>query len=189
MNTLIVHPKDETTRFLCDIYKDIPKKTIIEGGITRKHLRHLIGRYDRIIACGHGTRNGLCANNRFLIEPNSDIIWFGHVIDDTMAEVLSRGHNNIYIWCHADKFVQRHKLKGFYSGMFISEVRESIELGFADVTEEEITELNRAFAEIVGEHINEPIKTLYKNVMEEYGVVARRHPIGRYNWERLYLSN
>ena len=72
--------------------------------------------------------------------------------------------------------------------MFISEVRESTELGFADVTEEEINELNRAFAEIVGSHINESIKSLYKNVIHEYGIIAERHPVARYNWERLYLS-
>ncbi len=107
MNTLIVHPKDVTTGFLCDIYKDIPKKSVIDGGITRRHLRHLMGMYERIICCGHGTRNGLCANDRFYPDPNSGIIWFVFVVDDTMAEVLSKKQNNIYIWCHADEYVKK----------------------------------------------------------------------------------
>ncbi len=88
MKTLIVHPKDGSTRFLQRIYKDIPQKTVVTGGITRKYLRHLMGSYDRIICCGHGTINGLCANERFLSDPGSGVIWFAHVFDDSMVDVL-----------------------------------------------------------------------------------------------------
>ncbi|HNS16406.1 MAG TPA: hypothetical protein PKI34_01125 [Bacteroidales bacterium] len=188
MKTLCIHPKDYSTRFLRDIYKDITNKNVIDGGITRKHLWDLMLQHDRIICCGHGSPNGLCANDRFLPDPGS-IQWFTHIVDDTMVDVLSRKPESIYIFCDADKFIRRNNLKGFYTGFFISEVQEAEYWGFENVTDEEMDELNRVFAEIVGGHINEPIQTLYENVVKEYGVVAERHPIARYNWERLYFAS
>jgi len=35
MKSLIIHPKDPTTRFLCGIYDTIPNKTVITGDVTK----------------------------------------------------------------------------------------------------------------------------------------------------------
>ena len=189
MKTLIVHPKDSTTTFLTGIYKSLSNKTVITDGMTRKDLRRLMWSHDRIISCGHGTINGLCANDRFIPDPGSGVLWFANVVDDTMVDVLSHKPDSIYIFCDADKFIRRNNLRGFYTGFFISEVEEAEYWGFENITNEEIDELNRVFAEIVGRHINEPIKSLYKNVIQEYGIIAERHPVARYNWERLYFAS
>jgi hypothetical protein len=39
----------------------------------------------------------------------------------------------VFIWCNADQFMKRHQLRGFYSGMFISEVQEALMYGIATI--------------------------------------------------------
>ena len=61
MRTLVIHPKDSSTTFLDIIYKDIPQKTIITGGVTKSELFELINRHERIMMMGHGSPGGLFA--------------------------------------------------------------------------------------------------------------------------------
>ncbi len=62
---------------------------------------------------GHGSPKGL-----FGINFNRS-----YVIDEDTVDSLQY-KKCIFIWCHADQFVKEHNLKGFHSGMFISEVGE-----------------------------------------------------------------
>jgi hypothetical protein len=82
MKTLIIHPKDPTTRFLCGIYDTIPNKTVIDSGITKDHLRKHIQDHDRILMMGHGSPAGLFGVGQFNTE---DI----YIIDDSMVELLT----------------------------------------------------------------------------------------------------
>lgn len=151
MKTLIIHPQDPTTTFLGGIYETIPNKTVITGGITKDELRKHILDHDRVICCGHGSPVGLFGVGQFNIEDT-------YIIDDTMVESL-RHKDCIFIWCHADKFVQRHLLTGFYTGMFISEVSEGIWYDFDDIYDLDILieESNNEFAKIVSMYITEPL--------------------------------
>lgn len=113
MSTLILHPADKTTDFLKPIYSSISNKTVIWGGICKTQLRKLIENHDRVIMLGHGSPWGLLSVGQFPLAGS-------YIIDYSMVELLSKKTHNIFIWCHADQFVQRHGLHGFSSGMFVS---------------------------------------------------------------------
>jgi len=180
MKTLIIHPKDNSTNFLRSIYKDIQYKTIITGGCTYEDVINEIKSHDRIIMCGHGTPNGLLSVGQF---KNS----WGFIIDQSFVDVLSEKTENIYIWCNADKFVRKHNLKGFFSGMFISKVGESEYCGVPS-TQDIVTESNDTFSNILSKYINEYVSVIHKKVTKEYGKFSETNPIGFYNNNRLYLT-
>lgn len=180
MKTLVIHPKDSSTDFLKPIYQSIENKTIITGGISKSDLMELIKSHDRIICLGHGTLSGLMSVGEFY---TTDF----HIIDESMVEILKDKTDNIYIWCHAKQFVDRHGLDGFYSGMFISEVEEALYYGI-NVDRNVIQESNDRFSSIVGKYINEPFEVLFDHLICDYGILARTNPIARYNLQYLFLK-
>ena len=178
MKTLIIHPKDKSTTFLKSIYKDIPYKTIITGGCHYTDVVNEMKTHDRIIMCGHGTPYGLLSVGQFL----------GMYIVNSGCVPYLMGKECVYIWCNSDKFVKENNLKGFYSGMFISEVSESKFCGFHNISQYQVSNSNYSFSEIVGKYINKPLNEVYENVKSEYGVGCSSNPIVRYNHERLYYQ-
>lgn len=182
MSVLIIHPKDKSTDFLNPIYAPIQDKTIITGGIDKSGIRKLIENHDRVIMLGHGSPFGLLSVGQFPKAGN-------YIIDWSMVDLLKQKKDNIYIWCHADKFVKMNSLKGFCSGMFISETAESFSLGYYIPNTKLIDESNDLFAETVSKYINVPLDKMYQNVIQKYGVLAKTNPIAQYNLERLYLNS
>jgi hypothetical protein len=181
MKTLIVHPKDRTTSFLDIVYNTIPNKTVITGGISKSDLMKEMKSYDRIMMMGHGTPFGLFSVGQF---KNS----YGYIIDFSFVEVLKEKKDNVFIWCNADQFVNKHKLTGFYSGMFISEVGEANYCGLPGTKQNTVDESNFGFCHILSEYITENSQTIYDNVMLEYGLIAKENPVAHYNHNRLYIS-
>ena len=59
MKTLIIHPADESTTFLDIVYKNIPDKTVVTGGISKMDVMKLIESHDRVMMMGHGSPGGL----------------------------------------------------------------------------------------------------------------------------------
>lgn len=182
MKTLIVHPQDQSTRFLTGIYKNLPNKTVITGGIAKPELRKYIRDFDRVICCGHGSPAGLFSVGWF---PGA----YPYVVDESMVESI-RNKDCIFIWCYADQFVNRHQLSGFFTSMFLSEVSEALYFNFWNLNDLEhlIEESNYGFAEIVSKYINEPVDVLYQNVLLEYGMLAKTNPIASFNFKRLFLA-
>lgn len=181
MSTLIVHPKDPSTNFLKPIYEPIQDKTVITDGISKQKLRTLIEVHDKIIMLGHGSPYGLLSVGQFPKVGN-------YVIDWSMVDLLSVKKENIFIWCHADQFVKRNGLNGFYSGMFISEVSEAFSWGYFVANRNLIDESNERFASIVSKHIHQPLDELYENVIQEYGALGQSNQIAKFNMERLFLN-
>ena len=181
MKTLVIHPKDESTQFLDIVYNPIPNKTIITGGVTQKELIKLIEEHDRVMMCGHGSPYGLFSVGQF---PDTK----GYVIGSTMVETLMEKDNSIFIWCNSDQFVNHHKLKGFYSGMFISEVGEAYYCGLPGTEQDSVDESNYGFVNMLSECINETQEVMYDTIMENYGKIAENNPVALYNHKRLYLS-
>jgi len=181
MSTLIIHPQDPSTDFLKQIYaKTIQDKTLITGGISKTELQNLIRNHDRIIMLGHGTPNGLLSVGQFPTVGS-------YIIDSSDSEILSTQTDNVYIWCHSNLFVNEHRLKGFFSGMFISESDETFYCDLWDVDLKVIEESNELFVSAVSKYINEPLHVLYENVIKEYGILEKTNPIAKYNLERLYF--
>lgn len=185
MKTLIIHPKDESTTFLDVVYKDVPNQTLIQGGISKTELMSLIKEHDRVMMMGHGSPGGLFSVGQFTGEGSR---YSGYIIDQSMVPLLKEKDNSVFIWCNADKFVDVFGLKGFYSGMFISEVGEATYCGLPGMDQEQVDESNYGFVNIIGKYINEDKKIIHENVMKEYGVIAEENPIALYNHNRLYIS-
>jgi len=179
--TLIIHPKDNSTSFLDIVYEPIVNKTVITGGVSKGELQEMIREHDRIMMMGHGCPTGLFSVGQF----NESR---GLIIDYTMVPLLKEKENNVFIWCNADQFVRNFKLKGFYSGMFISEVGEAYYCGLPGTEQDIVDESNFGFCNIIAKHINETKDVIYDNVTKEYGLIAENNPVAYYNNQRLYKS-
>jgi hypothetical protein len=177
MTTLIIHPDDRSTDFLRPIYQDLKHKTVITGPITRSGLHALIKAHDRIIGLGHGSPSGL-----FSMSSGG----FGsYILGASEVEVL-RGKELVSIWCHANQFMERHKLNGLYSGMFISEVSEARYYGLNEVTQADVNESNDAFARILGEGLfgnewNTDLRPVWTCVKYHYTKLANWNLVAEYN--------
>jgi hypothetical protein len=178
MTTLVIHPDDRTTDFLIPIYMnlksfpDFDETTILRGGVSKNEIREMINEYDRVIMLGHGSPRGLFGMGKYEDVENSMII------DESMISALARKKNNIYIWCHANQFVERYYLNGFYSGMFISEVSEALMYSI-NASQTEVDESNNLFADIVGKNILMEAKNLRDITKVNYYIPGSK--VSKYN--------
>ena len=129
---------------------------------------------------GHGNGSGLMSIGQFSEDEYS-------IIDYSMVGDLWEKENSIYIWCDADFFLWLHNLDGLCCGMFLSELEECHRYNIMDCNQNLITESNNVFASIMSRHINEPNDELYRNLVYEYGLLAQKNAIAKFNHERLYL--
>ena len=114
---IVVHPCDPSTRMLCEIYKGIEGVTLFDSWKQRREILKAIAaapRDEPILLLGHGCPWGLLDMRH------------GIVIGDADAELLKDRPNLVGIWCYASSYAYTHGLKGFFSGMFISELPEAI---------------------------------------------------------------
>lgn len=181
MSTLIIHPEDSSTSFLDIVYAPIKDKTVITGGINKTELIKLIMEHDRIMMMGHGSPGGLFSVGKF---QNAG----AYIIDQSVVPYLKSKTNNVFIWCNADKFVDMFKLRGFYSGMFISEVGEAYYCGLPGTEQDQVDESNYGFCNIIAKYINETKDVIHENVTREYGLIAENNAVALYNNNRLYKS-
>jgi hypothetical protein len=157
MKTLVIHPKDTTTDFLSVIYEDKIGWTIInDPKISKSKLKQQIKEHDRIVMLGHGTEIGLVIFDKREIR---------FIVDSTLVYLL-RTKECVCIWCNADKFVEKYKLKGLYSGMIISEIDESY-LYSVRTSIDDIEKSNILFASVISKYIDnkdiDMIKSEYYN--------------------------
>jgi hypothetical protein len=187
MKILVIHPEDKSTDFLTSIYDslggfpDFKKPTVIRGGMTKEEVDEQIKQHDRIMMMGHGSPNGLFSVGQFAGA-------WGYVIDQTTVSLL-QDKECIFIWCNADQFVNKHKLKGFYSGMFVSEVSEASYCGMPNTPQFIVEESNDVFAKEFGLVSDKPLVEAYEYVRDTYGVLAEDNPVAKYNHYRLYLNS
>lgn len=183
MKRLIIHTKDESTVFLNPIYEHLSYITLVRHNLPASVMNALIRSHDQVIMMGHGSPHGL----------------FGaplpYIIGDANAEALAEKDNNVFIWCHANEFVKKHKLRGFCTSMFISEDGEAAFcLPDADyqvgVDEHAVVEQNYLFAQLVAKNIRAPIDELYHQVKNNFvaeNVVADNKHVIEYNNNGLIL--
>ena len=180
MKTLIIHPEDASTDFLKPIYENLEYKTVIRSNTSSEELRHQIQEHEQIIMLGHGTSYGLL--NVAKIGDTYLTINSSHVED-------LRSKRCIFIWCHAQNFVDQHKLKGLYTGMFISEANELFIC--KDGRLEEIDPSNDLFAEALGSCLlrhGADYQMIYEEVDHVYGALAKENMVAAYNYNRWYLN-
>jgi hypothetical protein len=149
MKTLVIHATDYSTRFLKLIYEN-RGWTVINDNVSKSELKKQIKKHDRIVMLGHGTGYGLLGHGRYII--------------DSSYVYLLRDKICFCVWCNSDIFVKKYGLKGFYTGMIISEMEESY---YCNVKTNlvELEELNWLFAESLQKAIDEPnILEVAKNI-------------------------
>ena len=179
MKTLVIHPDDKSTYFLCPIYQTIQDKTVLRKGVSKNEIKEQIKIHDRIIMLGHGSPDGLFAVGQFKTD-NS------YIIDSSLSDMLAEKEENVYIWCHANKFVEKFDLKGFYTGMFVSEILEALYCELPLIEQMVVDESNDGFSKIVSNHINDSKSDIYTNTIKEYQIIANRNLVAAYNIIRIY---
>lgn len=162
MKTLIIHPKDNTTDFLCDIYKDL-HCTIINTQVSKSALKETIKNHDRIVMLGHGDEYGLYG--------------FGTYVITSQLVYLLREKECVAIWCNADVFFKKYSLTGIFSGMIISEYEEAMLCCLHDFKQSDIDKSNQLFAYAVGQSI------LGKDCVDKFKslYVCENNPIVMFN--------
>ena len=181
MTQLFIHMADPSTEFLADIYHNpggghIEGATVLRDSLEVDRLNRLITAHDRVVMLGHGSPMGLFDRTFSALS---------YIISEANASALA-GKDNVYIWCHAKDFVARHRLTGFSSGMFISEVSEAMFCGVpvSRRPQEEVTKSNRKFARLVHETILQPSQEIYRHCVENYAMDGH---VVDYNRNRLQL--
>ena len=171
MKTLVIHPKDPSTDVLSIIYKDKKDWKIINHYTSHVMLKGLIKEHDRVIMMGHGTPYGLLGYN-------------GFVIDSSFVYLLREKKENVYIWCNSDEFVKKYNLKGFYTGMIISEEMEAdycnVKYNKGDVENSIIL-----FSESIRDSIDNPSQLMCENVIRDYNT-DNNSDVLNYNRSRIY---
>jgi len=175
MNTLVIHPKDPTTDFLSKIYEGKDYTVITNPYISTDDAIHLICQHNIIIMCGHGSPEGLYSKG-----PE------GFIINERTVPYL-KTKKIVAIWCNADIFMNTYDLDGFYTGMFISEVKESMLFGIPDVSEHDINKSNYAFASIIGKHEYINPERMFWDVWYEYPEKVYNDVV-RFNQLRIHFA-
>ncbi len=182
-SNLVIHPSDTSTVFLSPIYSGLENTSVLVGRTSYDEVFKLCQRHKRILMMGHGSPFGLFAVGQF----NSEF-FLPYIINDKYVPLFKNQPDNVFIWCNADEFMERNQLKGFYTGMFISETTEAAFCGLGVVEKSIVEASNDAFSAIVHKYINCPKKELYEKVKKEYEVVAKDNIVAAYNHSRLYYS-
>lgn len=169
IRTLVIHPQDYSTDFLIPIYGD--RYTVITSNPGKRILKKLIKEHDRIIMMGHGCEKGLFDSN------------FDTVIDSNFVYLL-REKLCIGIWCNADVFFQKYKLKGLYTGMMISESNEAYMFN-VNHTYGDIDVSNNKFSQTMSNHIKNDNYDV-ESIKTEYGKIENH--IVDFNKMRIYYN-
>jgi len=181
MKTLVIHPEDPTTTFLERVYERLDDTTVIRGGMAPSDVADHILNYDRVIVLGHGTPYGLLAVGQFGASP--------YVIDQRHLPALKTTSGSIYIWCHADQFVQRHCLiSPLYSGMFISEIGEAYMLGLENTKPQDVSVYNATFASLLNKELKANPINIHDRMIDYIDTHGPYSQVSGYNTDRLYST-
>lgn len=147
----VIHPADRSTDDLKYLYENIEQSEVLtDPDMFSNTVSHFLNHreHDEIVMLlGHGCQNGLLS--RF--DDSGEPTYFDKsVVDHRHRHYLRRIPANrlIGIFCYASDFAQAEKLHGLFSGMFISEYKEAVELGVVTTEEEVKTEMKKFFVRL-----------------------------------------
>lgn len=164
MRTLVIHPNDPTTEMLSLVYKDKDYTVIRDCNISKEELKKQINKHDKIIFLGHGTPNGLINPENVRSFALNDL----YLIDDSFAPLLKE-KETLSMWCFSDRFFRKHNLKGFHTGMIISEVDEAkFMLGYSPLNKVELYENMVNLASIFGDCVEKTPEEIKSFILEKY---------------------
>ena len=127
----VIHANDPTTQILTILYQQREDvRMLITERNTSSDVPRAIRADDVIMMLGHGNEYGLFS------KPDRKGDYRRFLITDRHVQFL-RDKTCIGIWCYANKFAEKYKLHGLFSGMIISELQEAIDMG-VPATKDEI---------------------------------------------------
>ncbi len=127
----VIHATDPTTQVLSLLYQQREDvRMLITERNTSSDVQRAIRADNVIMMLGHGNEYGLFSKS----DKNGDYRRF--LITDRHVQFL-RDKTCIGIWCYANKFAEKYRLHGLFTGMIISELQEAIDLG-VPATKDEI---------------------------------------------------
>lgn len=126
----VIHATDPTTQVLSLLYQQREDvRMLITERNTSSDVQRAIRSDDVVMMLGHGNEYGLFS------KPDKNGEYRRFLITDKHVQFL-RDKSCIGIWCYANKFAEKYRLRGLFSGMIISELQEAIDLGVAATKEE-----------------------------------------------------
>lgn len=127
----VIHATDPTTQVLSFLYQQREDvRLCITEKSTSSDVQRAIRTDDVLMMLGHGNEYGLFS------KPDRNGEYRRFLITDRHVQFL-RDKTCIGIWCYANKFAEKYKLHGLFSGIIISELQEAIDLG-VPATKDEI---------------------------------------------------
>ena len=118
MTAILSYSGDNDTAILNKIWDGLDCRVVVVGKdyVTRKDIDEIISEEsDTLILAGHGSSFGLFGTGDF----------DEFCIVDQKSVPLIKAKRLICVWCHAAQFGESQGLKGFFSGMFISNQDEA----------------------------------------------------------------
>lgn len=160
MKWLVIHPKDTTTQFLTDCYKNIKDAVVINNpSAPKKMLRKLIREADNVMLLGHGSKNGL-----FSTVSKKSKYRFDRIIVDSQF---------------VDDLRKKNKVIGFALGMFVSELSEADYMSLP-LDEELIEKSNKMLTTTISTNYSENSNVIYQNFIADFNTLSD-NPIADYN--------
>ena len=133
----VIHATDPTTQVLSLLYQQREDvRMLITERNTSSDVQRAIRSDDVIMMLGHGNEYGLFS------KPDKNGNYKRFLITDRHVQFL-RNKPCIGIWCYANKFAEKYRLHGLFSGMIISELQEAIDLGVPATQDEIDTEMEK----------------------------------------------
>lgn len=133
----VIHATDPTTQLLSLLYQQREDvRMLITERNTSSDVQRAIRSDDVIMMLGHGNEYGLFS------KPDKNGNYKRFLITDRHVQFL-RNKPCIGIWCYANKFAEKYRLHGLFSGMIISELQEAIDLGVPATQDEIDTEMEK----------------------------------------------
>ena len=178
---LIIHPKDATTYDFKQMYQNLSHSQVVTSH-SKNRVRLALRDTDAkvIVFCGHGTQDGLLSpsvkQGNKLFDANNKRFLF-----DVSMLYLLKGKTVLFFWCYANVFTQRYNLKGFASGMFISDLNECSEC-CVNATGEQLNESNRLISDALKALVTHPqVETInhLEFILERYQSID--NPIVAFN--------
>lgn len=167
-DTLVIHPYDKSTIMLEYVYKDLGFDVIRDPNLSKQTLIDEIKKHKRIIMLGHGTPHGLIHPELMryfrVVTPGARPI----IIDDSFADLL-REKETISMWCYSDEYFKRNHIKGFHTGMIISEVSEAYYmLGYSPLNERELFENMIKLSKCLHDSIDKSAEEMRDYILTHY---------------------
>ncbi len=168
LKTIVIHPFDETTHFLQEIYKDKDFHVLSGPDFPKESINPLMKKYDRVLLLGHGLSYGLLSGCRLFF--------------DRKNAAALQGKAVIGIWCYARQFMFDNKLEAFSTNMFISEKMEANTFSI-DATSIQIEYSNQLFTRAVSENLHLPPNRMRDEVLKIYR--SDDNPVIQFNYRQM----